>query len=169
MDQFTGSGQFTSASQTELSDHFAREADLISLGSDIAANLHDAINGETNEVSTMYPGFAKQATADNDPAAAALFTNIGADEATHLKDFTAALTAVTSPGGGVSVPVGTTAAPVPIAAGPARSSGTTLANLRTALQGEAFVYAKYVRYADQAAAAAIPPSHNCSPTPLMSS
>ena len=52
------------------SDHFAREADLIGFGGDIAANLRDAISGETNEVNTMYPGFAKQATADNDPAAA---------------------------------------------------------------------------------------------------
>ena len=58
--------------------------------------------------------------------------------------------AVTSPGGGASVPVGTTGAPVVIAAGSPRSSGTTLANLTTAIQGEAFAYAKYMRYADQA-------------------
>ena len=141
---------FTSASQTELSDHFAREADLIGLGGDVAANLRDAISGETTEVNTMYPGFAKQASADNDPAAADLFTEIAADEASHLKDFQTALAAVTSPGGGASVPVGTTGAPVVIAAGPPRSSGTTLANLTTAMQGEAFAYAKYMRYADQA-------------------
>ena len=48
------------------------------------------------------------------------------------------------------MPVGATVAPVAIAAGPARSSGATLANLRTAMQGEAFAYAKYMRYADQA-------------------
>ena len=141
---------FTSAAQTEHMDHFAREADLVGLGSDIAANLRDAINGETNETNTMYPGFAKQATADNDPAAASAFSEIGADEATHLKDFQAALNAVSNPGGGASVPAGATPAPVAITAGPPRSSGATLANLRTAMQGEAFAYAKYMRYADQA-------------------
>ena len=142
--------EFTNAAQTEHTDHFAREADLIGFGGDIAANLRDAISGETTEVNTTYPGFAKQATADNDPAVASAFTEISADEGTHLKDFQTALTAVTSPGGGVSVPVGVTVAPVMIVAGPARSSGATLANLHTALQGEAFAYAKYMRYADQA-------------------
>jgi rubrerythrin len=141
---------FTNAAQTELSDHFAREADLIGLGTDVAANLRDAISGETTEVNTMYPGFARQATADNDAAAADLFTEIAADEASHLKDFQTALAAVTSPGGGASVPAGTTGAPVAITAGPPRSSRATLANLRTAMQGEAFAYAKYMRYADQA-------------------
>jgi rubrerythrin len=142
--------QFTSAAQTEHVDHFAREADLIGLGGDIAANLRDAIGGETNETTSMYPGFAKQASADNDPAAASAFTEIGADEARHLKDFQTALNVVTNPGGGASVPVGTNPAPVAITAGLPRSSGTTLANLRTAMQGEAFAYAKYMRYADQA-------------------
>ncbi|MCI4673981.1 ferritin family protein [Candidatus Mycolicibacterium alkanivorans] len=141
---------FTDAAQTELSDHFAREADLIGFGGDSAANLRDAISGETTEVDTMYPGFAKQATADNDPAAAALFAEIGNDEAIHAKDFTTALTMITSPSPAGSVPVGATSAPEAITAGPPRSSGTTLANLRTAMQGEAFAYAKYMRYADQA-------------------
>src|SRR6516162_2433637 len=76
--------QFTSAAHTELSDHFAREADLIGLGGDIAANLRDAISGETNEA-TMYRGFANQANADHDTAATALFTDLGDDEATHAK------------------------------------------------------------------------------------
>lgn len=141
---------FTDAAQTEHMDHFAREADLIGLGSDIAANLRDAINGETNEANTMYPDFAKQATADNDPAAASAFSEIGADEGAHLKDFQAALNALVNPGSGASVPTGTAPAPVAITAGPPRSAGTTLANLRTAMQGEAFAYAKYMRYADQA-------------------
>jgi hypothetical protein len=37
--------QFTGASGAELSDHFAREADLVGLGGDVAANLRDAIAG----------------------------------------------------------------------------------------------------------------------------
>jgi rubrerythrin len=141
--------QFTSAAHTELSDHFAREADLIGLGGDVVANLRDAISDETNEA-TMYRGFAKQANADHDTAAAALFTGLGDDEAAHAKDFTTALTAVTGPAGAATVPAGAHLAVVAITAGQAQSSGTTLANLRTAMQGEAFAYAKYMRYADQA-------------------
>ena len=141
--------QFTSAAHTELSDHFAREADLIGLGGDIAANLRDAISGETNEA-TMYRGFANQANADHDTAATALFTDLGDDEATHAKDFTTALTAVTGPVGAATVPAGAHLGVVAITAGQAHSSGTTLANLHTAMQGEAFAYAKYLRYADQA-------------------
>ena len=142
---------FTDAAQTEHMDHFAREADLIELGIiGIAGNLGEAMNGETDEANTMYPDFAKQATADNDPAAASAFSEIAADEATHLKDFQTALNAVANPGSGAPVPAGATPTPVAITAGPPRSSGTTLANLRTAMQGEAFAYAKYMRYADQA-------------------
>jgi rubrerythrin len=142
--------QFTSAAGTELSDHFAREADLIGLGGDIAANLRDAIRDETNEATTMYRGFAKQANADHDAAAAALFNNLGDDEATQAKDFTTALTAVTGPAGAATVPAGAQSAIVAITAGHAQSSGTTLANLRTAMRSEAFAYATYLRYADQA-------------------
>ncbi len=122
---------FTNAAQIEHMDHFAHEADVIGLGSDIAANLRDAINGETNEANTMYPDFAKQATADNDPAAGSAFSEIGADEATHLKDFQTALNAVSNPGSSAPVPAGATPTPVAITAGPPRSAGTTLANLRT--------------------------------------
>ncbi len=142
--------QFTSAADTELTDHFAREADLIGFGGDIPANLRDAIDGETTEATTTYPDFAKQATAEHNPVAAALFTDLGADEATHAKDFTTALTAVTTPNGAAPVPEGAHLAAVEITAGPPQASGATLANLRTAMQGEAFAYAKYMRYADQA-------------------
>ena len=109
--------QFTSAAHTELSDHFAREADLIGLGGDIAANLRDAISDETNEATTMYRGFAKQANADHDTAATALFTDLGDDEATHAKEFTTALTAVTGPAGAATVPAGAHLAVVAITAG----------------------------------------------------
>jgi rubrerythrin len=141
---------FTSAAQTELSDHFASEADLIGLSSDTAANLRDAIGGETDESDTIYPDFARQATADNDPAAAALFTEIAADETAHAEHFSTALTVVTGPSTGAALPIGPATAPATIAAGPPRSSGRTLANLRTAMQGESFAYAKYLRFADEA-------------------
>ena len=109
--------EFTIASQTELSDHFAREADLIGLGGDVAANLRDAISGETNEVDTMYPGFATPATADDDPAAAALFTEIAADEATHLKGFTDSVDRGHQSGDLPLLPWGSTPTPAPIAVG----------------------------------------------------
>ncbi len=142
--------QFTSAAETELRDHFAREADLIGLGGDLKENLRDAMSGETAEASSMYPEFAKQAAAENNSAAAALFTDIGSDEATHARDFSAALTSVTGGPGAGSVPGGAHLAPEAITAGPPRASGATLANLRSAMEGEAFAYAKYMRYADQA-------------------
>ncbi len=141
--------QFTSAAHTELFDHFAREADLIGLGGDIAANLRDAISDETNQA-TMYRNFAKQANADHDTAAAALFTVLGDDAATCAKDFTTALTAVTGPVGAATVPAGAHPAVAAITAGQPQSSGTTLANVRTAMRNEAFAYAKSMRYADQA-------------------
>lgn len=142
--------QFTSAADTELRDHFAREADLIGLGGDLKENLRDAMSGETAEASSMYPEFAKQAAAEHDSAAAALFTDIGSDEATHARDFSVALTSVTGGPGAGPVPGGAHLAPEAITAGPSHASGATLANLRSAMQGEAFAYAKYMRYADQA-------------------
>jgi hypothetical protein len=71
----------------------------------------------------MYPGFAKQATADNGPAAAALFSELGIDEAAHAKDYTTALNALTNPATTVAIPVGPTVAGVAITAGPPPSSG----------------------------------------------
>lgn len=142
--------QFTNAAETELRDHFAREADLIGLGGNLPENLRDAISGETTEATNMYPEFAKQAAAEHDSAAAALFTDIGSDEATHARDFSTALTSVTGGQGTPPVPGGAPPAPEAITAGPPHSSGATLANLRSAMQGEAFAYAKYMRYADQA-------------------
>jgi rubrerythrin len=60
------------------------------------------------------------------------------------------LTAVTGAPAAVSVPAGTTATPVAIAPGPPQSPQPTLSNLRMAMKNQAFAYAKYMRYADQA-------------------
>jgi rubrerythrin len=147
--------EFRTAAQTELSDHFTREADLVGLGGDTAANLRDAIAGESTESATMYPGFAAQATAAGDAAAAQLFSGIAGDEAAHLRDFTTALATLTGPAGAV-VPAGPDVTATSITPGPAKSSGATLANLRTAMQGEAFAFAKYSRYARQAREAGNP-------------
>ena len=70
-------------------------------------------------------------------------------ETTHLNDFQTALNAVTNPASGAkcrSAIINTGADH----GGPPKSQGATLENLRTAKQGEAFAYAKYMRYADQA-------------------
>ena len=64
-----------------MREHFAGEAVLAGLVGTNAANLRDAIKGETYEHTTMYPGFAKQATKDKCPAAAKLFTEIAATRA----------------------------------------------------------------------------------------
>lgn len=148
--------EFRSAAQTELSDHFTREADLVGLGGDTAANLRDAIAGESTESTTMYPGFAAQATAAGDAAAAQLFSAIAGDEAAHARDFSIALATLTGPAAGAVVPAGPDVTTTSITPGPAKSSGATLANLRTAMQGEAFAFAKYSRYARQAREAGNP-------------
>jgi rubrerythrin len=53
--------------------------------------LNDAIKGETYEVNTMYPNFAKQAAALGDKAAADRFEEIRRDEMTHRDAYQAAL------------------------------------------------------------------------------
>jgi rubrerythrin len=142
---------FTSAADAELSDHFTGEANLISLVSNnAAANLQDAIAGESYEVNTMYPEFARQAATAGDQAAANLFTEIAQDEAGHMKAFQTALGAINNPGSGLGIPSVSSNAALPISPGPAQSSGPTLTNLRTAMQGEAYAYAKYTLYAQQA-------------------
>src|SRR5450756_1651925 len=82
---------FSGTAQVELQEHFAAEAVLAGLVGTNAANLQDSITGETWENTTMYPGFAAQATADNCFAAAALFTEIAADEGGHAAAYTVCL------------------------------------------------------------------------------
>jgi len=82
---------FRGTAQVELQEHFAAEAVLAGLVASNAANLQDAIDGETYEHTTMYPGFAAQATKDGCPDAATLFTEIAADEGVHAAAYTLAL------------------------------------------------------------------------------
>src|SRR5664279_3270821 len=88
---------FSGTAQVELQEHFAAEAVLAGLVASNAANLQDSITGETWEHTTMYPEFATQATADNCPAAAALFTEIAVDEGGHAAAYTVALQSLTNP------------------------------------------------------------------------
>src|SRR5665811_497824 len=140
---------FSGTAQVELREHFAGEAVLAGLVGTNAANLQDSIAGETWEHTTMYPGFATQATADNCPAAAALFTEIAADEGGHAAAYTVALQALTD--SAVKVPKPQTVDPVVITASTPACTGQTQVNLLDAMHGEAFAYAKYTAYALQAA------------------
>jgi rubrerythrin len=141
---------FSGTAQVELREHFAGEAVLAGLVGTNAANLRDAISGETSEHTMLYPGFARQATKDKCPAAATLFTEIAADEGDHAAAFRTALRSLTNPK--VKVPRPPKVSPVVITASKPACPGTrTQANLLTAMHGEAFAYAKYTAYAAQAA------------------
>ena len=140
---------FSGTAQVELQEHFAAEAVLAGLVASNAANLQDSITGETWEHTTMYPEFATQATADNCPAAAALFTEIAVDEGGHAAAYTVALQSLTNPK--VKVPKPQTVDPVVITASTPACTGQTQVNLEDAMHGEAFAYAKYTAYALQAA------------------
>ncbi|HMA47348.1 MAG TPA: ferritin family protein [Frankiaceae bacterium] len=139
---------FTRTAGVELREHFAGEAELIGLVHGDAANLRDAIDGETYEHTTMYPQYAKQAIADRCTAAADLFTEIAADEGGHAAAFTTALRALTDRT--VSVPAPPAVDPVEIIASTPACTGRTLDNLEAAMHGEAFAYAKYSLYAAHA-------------------
>ncbi len=140
---------FTRTAKVELGDHFAAEAKVASLVGSDQANLADAIAGETYEATTMYPGFAAQATAEGCTAAADLFTEIAADEAVHAAGYTAALASLND--ANVTVPAPQVVDPVTIIRSTPAYSGQTLTNLLDAMHGEAFANAKYNLYADHAA------------------
>ena len=140
---------FSGTAQVELQEHFAGEAVLAGLVGSNAANLQESITGETWEHTTMYPGFAKQATKDGCTAAAALFTEIAGDEGGHAAAYKVALRSLTHPK--VSVPTPQTVDPVEITRSTPACPGTkTQVNLLDAMHGEAFAYAKYTAYALQA-------------------
>ncbi|ETK32968.1 ferritin family protein [Microbispora sp. ATCC PTA-5024] len=136
---------------TELREHFTEQAKLIGLAGDNTANLRDSTGGESYEATTMYKQFAEQAKADGDQEAARLFSEVGQDEARHRANFVQARNAITERSSRATVPTDVQAKPVEIQAGPPRvSSSRTLDNLRAAMKGEAFAYAKYTLYGDRA-------------------
>ncbi|CAM5711160.1 hypothetical protein SANTM175S_10480 [Streptomyces antimycoticus] len=71
---------FRGTARTELNEHFREAAALAGTVGSNAANLRQAINGETYEHQVMYRRFAAEARADGDLKAAELFTEIAADE-----------------------------------------------------------------------------------------
>ncbi|GAA3156090.1 hypothetical protein GCM10010466_53770 [Planomonospora alba] len=142
---------------TELREHFTEQAELVGMVGDDAANLRDAMAGESYEAATMYRRFATEAKTDGDFAAANRFSEIAKDESAHHDAFARALRAVTDPSSGATVPAGRTAESKGIPAGPPRADkARTLRNLRTAMEGEAFAHAMYTLYAERARASGQP-------------
>jgi rubrerythrin len=73
---------FEETAENEM-QHAKDEFKLLSGIGDTAANLREAIEGETYETITMYPQFAEQAEAEGNPEAANLFRQIAKIEAAH--------------------------------------------------------------------------------------
>ena len=97
----TGNGRLARLWQrtanVELMEHFAEAAMLAGLVGDTATNLRDAIKGEIDEATNVYIGYAQQAAAAGDHAAARLFAELAGDEAGHAFGFVQALQALELP------------------------------------------------------------------------
>ncbi|MGI5137807.1 ferritin family protein [Streptomyces sp. CA-106110] len=135
--------------QTELNEHLHQAATLAGVVGANAANLRQAINGETYEHQVMYRGFADQACKDGDLEAAKLFTEIAADEGRHRDAYRTALTVVTTGRGTIPAPPKADMVSVP-AGLPKVKAARTKANLDTAMHGEALAHAKYMLFAARA-------------------
>ncbi|MEV0696090.1 ferritin family protein [Streptomyces sp. NPDC050388] len=140
---------FRSTAQTELNEHLREAATLIGMVGGNAANLRQAIDGETYEHEVMYRRFAEQARADGDLEAAKLFSEIAADEGRHRNAFRTALEVVTTGRGTIPEPPKADVVPVP-AGLPKVKAARTKANLDTALHGEGLAHAKYMLFAAHA-------------------
>lgn len=84
---------FRAAAEAETIHAFSEFKAAGKLG-DTAANLQDAIDGETYEYEDMYPRFETDAESVNDSKTAKLFKGIGAVEDVHAKLYSEALEAV---------------------------------------------------------------------------
>ncbi|WP_433429299.1 ferritin family protein [Nonomuraea sp. CA-141351] len=140
---------FERTANVELGEHFREEAALSGLARGDDADLRAAMAGETYESQKMYPGFAQQAKAGGDSQAAARFSEIARDEATHARAFGAALRAVESGQGTVPAPQEAESVQVPQGPPEVRTRQTKT-DLDTAMHGEALAYAKYQQYAEHA-------------------
>ena len=140
---------FRATANQERDEHFAEEAELADLVGNDEANLEDAITGESYETTYLYPKYARQAHSSGDHEAGALFDELADDEAQHRETLKRALSALR---GEDTYPNPPNIHVVEIVSGPAKSRGTTLANLRSAMRGEAFASAKYRMYAQSACA-----------------
>lgn len=81
---------FQTAADNDRTEHFGKEAEVACLVADDSENLRCAI-AEKRTAAATYGRFAKEATADGDFSAAALFEKIRADEVTQAETFETAL------------------------------------------------------------------------------
>jgi rubrerythrin len=81
---------FQNAADTDRIEFFAKEADLTGLVANDSENLRYALE-ERRVEAAMYGKFAKEAAADGDLMAAALFESIQTAQATQTEVFEAAL------------------------------------------------------------------------------
>jgi len=133
-------GLLMATASQERGEHFGELADMFHVVLGSSTNTLTAMRDEAVEATTLYPGFAAQATTAGDTAAAEMFAELAGDERIHKTLLAQAYRALTVGGRHPSPPAVT---PVPIVEGPALSSGATLANIGTALRGEAFASARY--------------------------
>jgi rubrerythrin len=82
---------FEKTANVERMEHLREEASLAGIVGSDQDNLKDAIKGESYEVETMYPQFAKQARDVGDNAAADRFEEVRRDEMKHRDTFKAEL------------------------------------------------------------------------------
>ena len=82
---------FDENANVEANEHFAREADALTLAHSDEANLADGMVGEHDENTKMYVDFAEQADAAGDKKVAAMFRQIAADEGDHYTSYKAAV------------------------------------------------------------------------------
>lgn len=82
---------FDESANVEANEHFAREADALTLVNSDEANLLDGMAGERYENTKMYVDFANQAEAAGDKKVAAMFRQIAADEGDHYAAYKAAV------------------------------------------------------------------------------
>ncbi|MEU1693185.1 ferritin family protein [Streptomyces hirsutus] len=140
---------FRSTAQTKLHEHLHEAATLLGMVGGNAANLRQAIEGETYEHEVMYRRFAEEARQDGDLEAAKLFGEIAADEGRHRDAFRTALAVVTTGGGTIPAPPKADMVSVP-AGMPKVKAARTKANLDTAMHGEGLAHAKYMLFAAHA-------------------
>lgn len=140
---------FLRTAETELGEHFAEAAAMSGLDVSDEDDLESAMEGEGYEMHTMYPTFAEQARQDGEPEAAKLFDEIAGDEAKHHAAFLKALQVLRTGEGTIPGPPALDA--MALKAGmPKVRAKRTLANLETAMRGEAMAHAKYMTFAKHA-------------------
>lgn len=89
---------FELAAKKERYEHFAELAEHYGLVGTTAENLAEAIAGEVNEATKLYPDFARTAMKDGERSVADRFEELAGDEGQHAKEFASLLRAIDGEG-----------------------------------------------------------------------